>query len=266
MPMGVGSAMYASCRVFKRVLYGGHSDFHRCSPCLLCHNNLAHPASSDSTYTFTSLLHIPLTMTIENEMASDGTLPADFTTLNLSGQFLLNQTLSDADPFGSTLAHQGIDDAELPQAIAAGILYFNHYTNEEGSERIWVQQDIEGRPRSSKSEERILDWMERTRIDPVVGPVVSRIRRVKTHHLNPAFLRSGWTPQTLKYGVLHYEIRSESEPQGWSLVETWGIECLDPTHRHQRRFCRHLEFTATLDGGEKNNIERHLVYDYLGGV
>ncbi|KAJ7023373.1 hypothetical protein C8F04DRAFT_1134602 [Mycena alexandri] len=203
-----------------------------------------------------------MTMTIENN--TDRTLPEDFTTLNLSGQFVLNQTLSDADPFGSILAHQGIDDPELPRAIAAGILYFNHYINEDGSERIWVQQDIEGHPRSSKSEERILDWMERARVDPVVGPVVSRIRRVKTHHLNPAFLRSGWTPQTLKYGVLHYEMRSETT-QGWSLVETWGIESLNPTHREERRFCRHLEFTANLDGGKKN-IERHLVYDYLGVV
>ncbi|KAJ6473300.1 hypothetical protein DFH09DRAFT_470235 [Mycena vulgaris] len=176
-------------------------------------------------------------------------VPPHFTTLDLSGRFILNQTLSDAAP--DVLAHQGVAN---PGPILRGVLSFNHYTGDNGDERIWVEQEIasQGHPKIA-DEDRALDWRDRAREDPLLGPVVSRIRRVKTHGLEPRFLRMGWTPDTLKYGVLHYRVCNDARK--WVAVETWGIEEIEG----QRRFCRHIEFS----GPDGKDVEAHLVYDYV---
>ncbi|KAJ6593118.1 hypothetical protein B0H19DRAFT_1089134 [Mycena capillaripes] len=200
-------------------------------------------------------------------------LPPHFTTLNLSGQFVLNDTLSDHD----STAQQGIDVGLLEDPK---LLSFNHYTDDDGTERIWVQKEADSdsdsdsdsqpssrsrsrsKPRTKvvDTENRILDWRERPRHDPLLGPVVGRTRRISTHTLAPPFLRSGWTPDTLKYGVLQYHVYSDTTRSGrtWCLTETWGIELI-AGHRH---FARHVRFTPT--GGV--DVERHLVYDYVGEV
>ncbi|KAJ7921476.1 hypothetical protein B0H13DRAFT_149784 [Mycena leptocephala] len=183
-------------------------------------------------------------------------LPPHFTTLNLTGRFIPNHTLSDASD--EMLEQQGIEDPELRRAIVCGVLSFNHYTDDDGTERIWVQQELDARPRIV-DEDRILDWRERPRTDPLLGPVVARIRRVKTHTLQ-LFLRKGWTPDTLKYGVLHYHACSNTARSGrtWAADETWGIEVTDG----HRRLSRHIRFV----GPRGEDIERHLVYDYIGAV
>ncbi|KAJ7496514.1 hypothetical protein FB451DRAFT_1455664 [Mycena latifolia] len=177
-------------------------------------------------------------------------VPPHFTTLDLSGRFILNQPLSDAA--ADVLEQQGVAEPEMRHAILCGGLSFNHYKNDDGDERIWVSQEEEGRLKIA-DEEWALDWRERARDDPFFGPVVGRIRRVKTHGLEPRFLRRGWTADTLKYGVLHYHVCG----RGWNVVETWGIEEVEG----QRRFARHVEFT-----GSNRNVEAHLVYDYMEGL
>ncbi|KAF7362526.1 hypothetical protein MVEN_00600500 [Mycena venus] len=188
-------------------------------------------------------------------------LPHHFTTLDLSGRFILNHALSDA--YDELLAQQGIDDSTLRRAVSSGVLSFNHYTDENGSERIWVQQDLDDRPRIA-DEHRILDWRDRVRDDLLFGAVVGRMRRTKTHDLQPPFLRTGWTPDTLKYGVLQYHVCTDPARGvsgcSWVAVETWGIETT--AGGSERRFARHVRLTGP--GGL--DMERHLVYDYLGGV
>ncbi|KAJ7654354.1 hypothetical protein B0H17DRAFT_1099839 [Mycena rosella] len=178
-------------------------------------------------------------------------VPPHFTTRNLSGRFVLNETLSaGAD---SVLEQQGVSAPELRRTTLRGVLSFNHYTSDDGEERIWLAQAIDGHSKLV-DEERALDWRERKRDDPLLGPLTSKIRRVKTHKLEPRFLRAGWTPDTLKYGVLH----SHTSGRAWVAVETWGIEEV----AGERRFARHVEFSGP--GGR--NIEAHLVYDYVEGL
>ncbi|KAJ7478674.1 hypothetical protein B0H11DRAFT_1281239 [Mycena galericulata] len=185
------------------------------------------------------------------------TLPPHFTTLDISGRFILNAELSDSAE--QLLEQQGVVDAALRHAIARGVLSFNHYTGDDGEQHIWVDQELEGRCLRA-DENCALDWRERARDDPLLGPVIARTRRVKTHALEPRFLRAGWTPDTRKYGVLNYHACSDTARSGrtWSADETWGIEEI----AGMRRFARHIEFTA-LDGKE---VESHLVYDYVGAI
>ncbi|KAJ7252379.1 hypothetical protein B0H12DRAFT_1118038 [Mycena haematopus] len=186
-------------------------------------------------------------------------LPPHFTTLDLSGRFILNQTLSDS--YEDMLQEQGIDDYKLRHAVACGVLSFNHYEDENCSERIWVQQDLAGCSRIA-DDHRILDWRERAKNDALFGAVVGRMRRIKTHTLQPLFLRKGWTPDTLKYGVLQYQVCTDAtrnnSQRSWVVVETLGIEAADG----ERRFARHIRLTGP--GGLE--MERHLVYDYIGAI
>ncbi|KAK7057822.1 hypothetical protein R3P38DRAFT_2843187 [Favolaschia claudopus] len=90
---------------------------------------------------------------------------------------------------------------------------------------------------------------------------MSRMRRVKTTSLNPQFLREGWTSDTRKYGVLEYIVSTvnNSNNHNWSTVETWGVEV---NRTGERRFARHIRLTGS--GGLE--MERHLVYNYLGEI
>ncbi|KAJ7647967.1 hypothetical protein FB45DRAFT_782949 [Roridomyces roridus] len=184
------------------------------------------------------------------------TLPPHFTTLDLSGRFVLNPTLSDS--VDDILSLQGITDATLRRSFAHGILSFNHCIGEDDGvfEHIWVDQELEGQ-RIHSDEKLALDGRERVHYDPLLGPVVGRISRVKTHRLEPPFLRSGWTPDTRKYGVLNYHV-SSGGGRGWVADETWGIEEITGL----RHFARHIEFT----GADGKNVESHLVYDYVGSI
>ncbi|KAF7350843.1 hypothetical protein MSAN_01646300 [Mycena sanguinolenta] len=189
------------------------------------------------------------------------TLPPHFATLDLSGRFILNHTLSDC--YEDILQEQGLDDSKLRCAVTGGVLSLNHYEDENGSQRIWVQQDLAGCSRIA-DDHRILDWHDRARNDALFGAVVEKMRRIKTPSLQPPFLRTGWTPDTLKYGVLQYHVSTDSDAtrnhrrRKWTVVETWGIE----TAEGERRFARHIRLTGP--GGLE--MERHLVYDYIGAI
>ncbi|KAJ7072943.1 hypothetical protein C8F01DRAFT_1243956 [Mycena amicta] len=178
-------------------------------------------------------------------------LPPQFTTRDISGRFILNSKLSDTQ------------DTFLPIAVSTQLLRaklaFNHYTDENGSERICVEQEVSvgGRVASVSEDNRILDWCERPLEDPLFGRVVGRIRRIKTPLLKPPFLRAGWTADTRKHGVLQYDLCDDRHT--WATDETWGIEEI----AGERYFARHVRFTPGL-GAE--DVERRFVYDYVGSI
>ncbi|KAJ7108816.1 hypothetical protein C8R44DRAFT_680270 [Mycena epipterygia] len=184
-------------------------------------------------------------------------VPPHFTTMNLSARFILNHTLTDSGALEELLLKQGISDPELRRAITHGVLSFNHYKDDDGDERIWVAQELDGRSEKISHTDHPLDWRDRAQNDPLFGPVVRRIRRTKTHGLEPQFLRRGWTPDTLKYGVLHsHYVCARGDIRAWTTVETWGIEEIEG----ERRFARHVRI---CEPDEKSHLEARLVYDYV---
>ncbi|KAJ7624573.1 hypothetical protein FB45DRAFT_84529 [Roridomyces roridus] len=178
-------------------------------------------------------------------------LPTHFTTQNFTGRFKLN--IARSIRVDELLTSQGIQDAHQRLAIEHGELAFNHFKDDDGQERIWIEQDIEGQI-PPPAHEHLLDWFEREHHDNILGRVFRRIKRVKTPGLEPAFLRAGWSPDTLKHGVLLHEIRNDA----WKVVETWGVEVKDG----ERYFARHVEFIEP-NGSEH---ETRLVYDYVGPI
>nr|GAT48662.1 predicted protein [Mycena chlorophos] len=176
-------------------------------------------------------------------------LPPHFTTRDISGQFTLNFELSE----NLTTLPDG-----FPEKLA-----FNHYIDDDGSEHIWVEQEIVDATGTGTTtakivvsdDHRVLDWCERPRDDPFFGRVVGRIRRIQTPILHTPFLRAGWTADTRKHGVLQYDL--SDEPHTWLAYETWGVEEIDG----ERYFARHVRFVR-----REEEVLRRLVYDYVGSV
>ncbi|KAF8140863.1 hypothetical protein K438DRAFT_1879214 [Mycena galopus ATCC 62051] len=158
-------------------------------------------------------------------------LPPHFTTLDLTGRLLY-------DSYEDILKEQGIEDPELRREVSC-----------ERAERIWVQQDLDGCPQIA-DDHRILDWLDHAKNDALFGPVIERTRRIGTHTLQPPFLRKGWTPDTLKYGVLD---------ESWTAIEA------HLGHRISRGEAT-IRSTHVLTGPGGLEMERHLVYDYIGAV
>ncbi|KAF8175006.1 hypothetical protein K438DRAFT_2022998 [Mycena galopus ATCC 62051] len=88
-------------------------------------------------------------------------LPPHFTTLDSTGRFVINHALRDS----------------YEDILSCAVLKFNHYKDENGSERIWVQQDLDGCPQIA-DDPRILDWLDRAKNDTLLGPVIERTRHV----------------------------------------------------------------------------------------
>jgi len=181
---------------------------------------------------------------------------ADFTILNISGRFTMNKALSgDTD---TILSLQGVGWLKR-KAISLGTvtLFIKHYKDEEGIERVDIDQTITGGIPGTR-EERILRWTERSNEDHLFGAVIGKSRRVQASELEEEFLKTGWTTDTFEHGLIQSYVYSDTPKSGttWIGDQTWGVEEING----ERRYARHVKFT----GPKGEDIETRLVYDYLG--
>ncbi|KAJ7278898.1 hypothetical protein C8J57DRAFT_1125638 [Mycena rebaudengoi] len=183
-------------------------------------------------------------------------VPADFTTANISGKFVMNKLLS--DPFEPILQLQGIGWFKR-KVISVGTvtLYIKHYQNDEGAECIDIDQTITGGYPGTR-EERILSWTDGYAEDSLFGAVVGKTRRVKASELEEDFLTKNWTAETLEHGLIQSYVNSDTPKSGtpWIANQTWGMEDINGERRH----VRHVDFKGPKD----EEIKARLVYDYLG--
>jgi len=151
-------------------------------------------------------------------------------------------------------------------------LVMKHYTDEAGIEHIDIDQTLSGGIPGT-SENRPLDWQERSDSDDVFGAVITQSKRVKLEEVEDEFLKSGWTEDTAEDGII-FDI-AWSDPQNNHLTwkaeqvrcslfvksvsdihQTWGFEMLDGERRH----ARHVKFTSS--DKKDGPIFKHLYYDY----
>lgn len=182
--------------------------------------------------------------------------PFDITTLDLTGKYTLNKSLSDPRT-DDILAMQGVSWLTR-MAISYGsvTLALKHYKEDNGIEHIDIAQTITGGIPGTQ-EIRTLIWKERENYDHVFGHVIGKSRRVPIDQLDVAFLKEGWTTDTVEHGLVQSYVESDTAKSGisWIADQTWGIENIND----ERRYVRHLKFTGT-----KGDIEARLIYDYLG--
>ncbi|KAH8099432.1 hypothetical protein BXZ70DRAFT_300636 [Cristinia sonorae] len=183
-------------------------------------------------------------------------VPASLTTLDISGQYFMNKTLSDdADEI---LRLQGVS-WWTRQAIKMSTLYLTikHYKDDAGVEHIDIDQVLTGGVGASK-EERTLDWAERETNNTTFGWVLGRSRRIKLDELDDEFLKTGWLADVAEHGAIQAVAQSDTAKSGttWYSEQTFGFEEIDGERRHTR----HAHFVGP--GGE--HIRARFVYDYQG--
>lgn len=182
--------------------------------------------------------------------------PDSCTTLNLSGQFVMNKSQSDSTD--RVLMLQGVGWIKRSAiALATITLHVKHFKDDNQTEHIDIDQTLTGGIPGT-SENRTLDWIERHKEDDLFGHVVSKTRRTTVDDLSDVHLKGAWLPDTVKDGVIHTVAKSDTEKSGlvWTAEQTWGFESIND----ERRYTRRVRFDYR-DGEEVHELR--LVYDRL---
>ncbi|KAI9445315.1 hypothetical protein H4582DRAFT_1806344 [Lactarius indigo] len=180
--------------------------------------------------------------------------PPDLTTLDLSGTWVMNKTLS--DDTDEILRLQGVGWwMRSAIALATVTLYIKHYKDENDVEHIEIDQRLTGGVPGT-FENRTLDWTPREHNDHLFGPVVGKSRRVKLDELDNEYLRKGWLQDTEQHGAINAHAQSDTPKSGktWIAEQIWGFELVGD----ERRYVRHVDFL----GPESEHIQARLVYDF----
>ncbi|THH18405.1 hypothetical protein EW146_g2555 [Bondarzewia mesenterica] len=181
--------------------------------------------------------------------------PATLTTLDLSGKYTMNKTLS-----GSTdeiLRLQGVGwFTRKAIGLATLTLVVTHYKDDDGVEHIDIDQTLTGGVKGT-TELRVLDWQPREHEDHIFGYVVGKSKRVKVDDIEDEFMKANWLPDTVDHGAVNSYVESDTPKSGtsWIAEQVWGFEEINK----ERRYVRHVNFT----GPESQNIQVVLVYDYI---
>jgi len=182
--------------------------------------------------------------------------PDSCTTLDLSGKFIMNKTLSDSSDRILTL--QGVSWFKRRAiALSTITLHVKHYKDEGSIEHIDIDQTVAG-AFPGTSEYRTLDGVERHKEDGLFGFVVSKSRRLAVEDIGDDHLKGKWLPDTVRDGAIHTIASSDTEKSGlvWTAEQVWGFESING----ERRYARRVKFNYK-DGEEIHEIR--LVYDRL---
>jgi len=182
--------------------------------------------------------------------------PESCTTLNLSGRFVMNKSLSDSSDRILTLQGVGWFKRQII-ANSTITLHVKHHKDEQHTEHIDIDQTITGGIPGT-TENRILDWVERHKEDGLFGFVVSKSRRLAVVDIKDDHLRGEWLPDTVRDATIHTVASSDTEKSGlvWTAEQVWGFESING----ERRYTRRVRFDYDR-GGEIHEIR--LVYDRL---
>lgn len=85
-------------------------------------------------------------------------------------------------------------------------LSYKHYKDTNGLENLETER---GPPGNSKTETRLLDWVETKFGSAFHNEVVTKSRRSKVDDLSDPRMKEGWTADTIEHGVIHTITRSK---------------------------------------------------------
>jgi hypothetical protein len=161
--------------------------------------------------------------------------PDDLTILDITGKYtmvrqalyfpvlsrltILPQNKSLSDPrTDDILALQGVSWFTR-QAIKYGTvtLSLKHFKDEDAIEHINIDQTITGGLPGTR-ETRTLVWKEQENHDYVFGYYIGKSRRVSVDQLDVAFLKEGWTADTIKHGLVQSYVQSDTAKSGTAWI------------------------------------------------
>ncbi|KIM32644.1 hypothetical protein M408DRAFT_326418 [Serendipita vermifera MAFF 305830] len=190
-------------------------------------------------------------------------VPENMTTSDLTGQFVLNKTLSDSTD--QILMLQGVPwYTRKIIAVATITVNMSHYIGEEDTfEHIDTKQTLTGGIKGTE-ENRTFSGLPREHSDYLFGTVIGISKRIPWKNAPPevadnAFLREGWTQDTTEAekGVIFTTASSKTEETGktWTADQIWGFAEINGEKRYTRRVHFHTP---------EETVDAKMIYDYYG--
>jgi len=164
--------------------------------------------------------------------------PADITIKDLSGDWIMNKTLS--DDTDAVLALQGISWLTRKAIGFATItLHTKQYSDSDNISHIDIDQTATGGIKGT-TEIRVLNWKEREHDDHIFGHLKGRSRWLANFdEIEDPYLKEGWLDVDSEKGGPNGEVHIEStvvnEEKGWTAQQVWGFAIVDGTRYYVRR-------------------------------
>ncbi|KAL3419327.1 hypothetical protein PVAG01_09549 [Phlyctema vagabunda] len=184
--------------------------------------------------------------------------PPEITLGDLSGQWVINKTLSD-DP-DPVLAMQGVGWwTRKAIAYATVTLHVKQYVDEQGLTHIDIEQTATGGIKGT-TELRTLDWVEREHNDHIFGDLKGKGRWLNFDSglIDDDYLKEDWLegPEEVAGPNGEKHIQSFVDAAGgWTGNQIWGFAMIGNERRYTRRF-------TVIKGDQVKKIR--LVYDWQG--
>ena len=96
-------------------------------------------------------------------------------------------------------------------------LSVKHFKDENAVEHIDIGQTVTGGIPGTQ-ENRTLIWKEQEKNDNVFGYYIGKSRRVPADQLDVAFLKEGWTRDTIEHGLVQSYVESDTAKSGTSWI------------------------------------------------
>lgn len=181
------------------------------------------------------------------------------TTLDISGKYIMNKTLTDGTKTDEILMHQGVGWFTRKIISAATVTLYVKHTRQDNDEEIHIDQTVTGGI-SADPEDFDFKWADRHSDNRIFGSVVLKSRRIKVADLENEWLKTDWTTDTTEHGVIEVKGRSDTPKNTitWTADQAWGFQVIND----ERRYTRNLKFI----GPKGEDIEVKMYYDYQGPV
>jgi len=183
--------------------------------------------------------------------------PPEVTTLNLTGTYVMNKSLS--DDMDEILRLQGMGWLVRKMISSATItMYIKHYRGAVGVEHIDIDQVATGGKNSK--EERILNWTDsEVEAEENHGNArrLRRSRRITIDQVESDWQKQGWLADTIEHGAIQARATCNMKSgDSWVMDVIWGFAEVDGL----RKYTRKVHYT----GPKGEDIKARLVYDYKG--
>jgi len=176
--------------------------------------------------------------------------PPEITIKDLSGEWVMNKTLSDnTEP---VLALQGIGWFKRKAIGLATVTLHTKQYEEDGVVHIDIDQTATGGIKGT-TELRVLDWSFREHNDHIFGDLNGRSRWIKLDNpeIPDPFLLEDWLDAEGEF----VESYVDNENAGWTGEQIWGFATVNGERYHVRRVIVKKGDTA---------LKVRLVYDWQG--
>jgi len=183
--------------------------------------------------------------------------PATVTLKDLSGEWVMNKSLS--DDTDAILALQGVG-WWMRKAIALSTVYLSvkQYVDENGHTHIDIEQTATGGIKGT-TENRELDWVEREHEDHIFGSLKGKSRWLTLDGVDDPWSKEGWLEGDEEAsgpaGEKHIESFVKNEGKGWTGDQIWGFAIIDGKRYYTRRVVVKKDDTV---------LKARLVYNFSG--